>query len=418
MSERHDDFMKTKTGGALRPLQLYLHIPFCVRKCLYCDFLSGPSDEAARERYLHALEREIRKRGTEYGDYFVTSVFVGGGTPTVLSGEQLERIFQLLRKNFYIEPDAEITVEVNPGTVTEAALRCLRRQGVNRLSIGLQSASDEELKRLGRIHTWEQFVTTWQQARNVGFDNLNVDIMSNLPGQTPESYRETLEKVLSMPLPPEHISAYSLIVEEGTPFYEMQEAGRLPIPDEETDRLLYHETKRILAEHGYERYEISNYAKSGYACKHNCGYWRRREYLGLGLGAASLIGNERFQNSSDMEQYLAAPIDCVEESHVLSIEEQMEEFMFLGLRMTEGVSGERFEQCFGRTLSEVYGEVIRKNRKDGLLHVIPSCFPVSEEAESDSQGLQPGQAETQGKVLLSERGLDVSNYVMAQFLLS
>jgi len=383
---------------------------------LYCDFLSGPSDEAERERYLRALEQEIRKRGAEYGDCSVTSVFVGGGTPTVLSGAQLERIFLLLRESFHIEPDAEITVEMNPGTVTEEVLRCLRRQGVNRLSIGLQSASDEELKGLGRIHTWEQFLVTWQQARKAGFTNLNVDIMSNLPGQTLESYRETLEKVLSLPEPPEHISAYSLIVEEGTPFYEMQEAGKLPIPDEDTDRLLYHETKRILAELGYERYEISNYAKRGYACRHNCGYWRRREYLGLGLGAASLIGNKRFQNCSEMEKYLASPTDCVEGSHILSIEEQMEEFMFLGLRMTEGVSGESFKRCFGKTLSDVYGEVIRKNAQDGLLRVIPACVPASEEAEA--QGLQPGQTEIQGKVFLTEKGLDVSNYVMAQFLLS
>ncbi len=387
----------TSRAGGRRPLELYLHIPFCVRKCLYCDFLSAPSDEAARKAYLEALTAEIKGRAREYDAYDVTSVFVGGGTPSVLEGEQMEQLLCAVRENYHVEADAEITVEVNPGTVDAEKLFCFRRAGINRLSIGLQSADDEELRTIGRIHTWEQFVHTWKLAEEAGFINRNVDIMSALPGQTIESYRDTLRKVLALEPSPEHISAYSLIVEEGTPFFEMQERGVLELPDEETDRELYHETRRILAEHGYERYEISNYAREGFACRHNCGYWRRADYIGFGLGAASLTDNTRFKNGADMREYLKNPLGCRREIQVLSREEQMEEFLFLGLRMTEGIYAEEFRNCFDVTLESVYGSVIEKNIKDGLL---------------------TWESTDKRRLFLTEKGLDLSNYVMAQFLLT
>lgn len=388
--------MKESKGGALRPLELYLHIPFCVRKCFYCDFLSAPSDAGTREAYLQALLAELEGRSAEYAGCVVTSVFVGGGTPTVMEGEQLSRLFHIVRAFYHVALDAEVTVEVNPGTADAEKLARLREAGVNRLSIGLQSADNGELAAIGRIHTWEQFAETWRLAREAGFDNLNVDLMSALPGQSLESYRATLQKVLRLAPPPEHVSAYSLIVEEGTPFYERYEKGLLALPDEDTDRQMYHETKRILREAGYERYEISNYARPGFACRHNCGYWRRADYAGFGLGAASLVENVRFRNGRSLSDYIENPRGCRGEFQRLSRAEQMEEFMFLGLRLTAGIEADAFRSAFGETVQEAYGGVIKKNSEDGLL-----AWDGPEER----------------RLFLTERGLDVSNYVMAQFLL-
>ena len=420
-----------------RELELYFHIPFCVRKCLYCDFLSAPADGRTKARYMEALIRETEERAGDYRDYRVVSVFVGGGTPSIVSPEQLCRLLETARSGFELAEDAEITVEVNPGTVDEKMLRCYRRAGVNRLSIGLQSADNRELAALGRIHTYGQFLGTYHTARKCGFSNINVDLMSALPGQTLSDYLATLEKVLA--LAPEHISAYSLIVEEGTPFYEMEQKGSLALPDEECDRLMYEKTGELLEKAGYHRYEISNYARPGHECHHNCGYWRRRDYLGLGTGAASLIGNRRFRNGDSLEAYLADPLRVREEVQELSLEEQMEEFMFLGLRMTEGVSVLEFETAFGKRMEEVYGTVIEKNIRDGLLEYrdrVPSEEPAGEGAEVCGQGGRHGDPEADGKtemygqaafhaaegtggrcLVLTRRGLDVSNMVMAQFLL-
>lgn len=352
---------------------------------------------------MEALIRETVERAEVCREYLVTSVFLGGGTPSVVEIGQMEALFQVLRERWHLASDAELTMEVNPGTVDRETLFRLRRLGVNRLSIGLQSADDGELRILGRIHTWQQFLEAYQWAREAGFDNINVDVMSALPGQSLESYLDTLGKVLSLKPVPEHISAYSLILEEGTPFFQMAEAGRLALPDEDTDRAMYHETKRILSQAGYMRYEISNYAREGYACRHNCGYWRRRDYLGFGLGAASLMNNTRFRNSCDMQRYLEAPGDCREDVQRLSREEQMEEFMFLGLRLTEGVDPSEFLHCFGHGLDEIYGDVIERNIRDGLLYRYLRQEQGGEEEE---------------RLALTELGLDVSNYVMHQFLLS
>lgn len=379
--------MKTK-----EKLELYFHIPFCVRKCLYCDFLSAPADGGTKSRYMESLIRETVERAGDYSDYATVSVFIGGGTPSTVSVEQIARLLDTARAGFKLEENAEITIEVNPGAVDERALRGYLRAGVNRLSIGLQSADDRELAALGRLHTFGQFLGTYHAARECGFANINVDLMSALPGQSAERWRSTLGKVLTLDPQPEHISAYSLILEEGTPLSDRYQRGLIQIPDEDTDRQMYQDTKRILKEAGYERYEISNYAKEGFCCRHNCGYWLRRDYLGLGLGAASLVDNVRFRNGESLEEYCAHPMDCRREIQRLTLEEQMEETMFLGLRLTEGVDGAGFQEAFGRSLEEVYGDVIEKNRRDGLL-------------------------EYQGSFLaLTERGLDLANYVMAQFL--
>ena len=381
-----------------RELELYFHIPFCVRKCLYCDFLSAPADEETKEKYMEALIRETSERAGDYRDYRVVSVFVGGGTPSVVDAKLLAKLMKGLSESFDVAENAELTIEVNPGTVDADKLYAYRKAGINRLSIGLQSADDGELALIGRIHTYDHFLETYHTARACGFMNVNVDLMSALPGQTLSDYLRTLEAVLALDPPPEHISAYSLILEEGTPLYEMERRGIFELPDEECDRLMYEKTAELLGKAGYQRYEISNYAKEGFRCCHNCGYWRRREYLGLGIGAASLIGNRRFRNGDLLEAYLSDPLGQRVEMQELTAVEQMEEFMFLGLRMTEGVSLCEFRDAFDKEIEDIYKTVIDKNIELGLLEY--------------RQGKKKEK-----RLALTGRGLDVSNTVMAQFLL-
>jgi len=347
---------------------------------------------------MEALLTETVGSASWYVDYRVVTVFIGGGTPSVVSADWIERLLATVRKHYFLAPEAEVTIELNPGTVSWEKLNCYYRAGINRLSIGLQSAHDQELAMLGRIHTWKQFVDTYVMARRAGFGNINVDLMSALPGQTPSGYRETLEKVMTLVPPPEHISVYSLMMEEGTPFYERWKQGLLVLPEEETEVLIDQEGRAFLEEKGYHRYEISNYAREGFECRHNCGYWRRRNYVGFGLGAASLVNNSRFRNGQDLGRYLENPLECREETQSLSRKEQMEEFMFLGLRMTAGVSSAAFERLFGCSIEVVYGDVLRKSAREGLL-----C--------TDRTG-------NEERIFLTEMGLDVSNYVMAQFLLT
>ena len=375
-----------------KKLELYIHIPFCVRKCNYCDFLSAPSDERTRADYTDALVKELEGRRSEGEGYEVVSVFIGGGTPSILETSCLEQLMATVGECYFLSPDAEITIEVNPGTVDSSKLARYHRMGINRLSIGLQSALDEELRIIGRIHSYRQFEQTYYSARSAGFHNINVDVMSALPGQTTRDYERTLNSILGLQPPPEHISAYSLIVEEGTVFWELNREGKLELPDEDSERKMYELTREVLARKGYHRYEISNYARAGYECRHNCGYWMRTDYLGFGIGAASLVENRRFSNGRELLLYLEDPLGVREEIQKLTAEEQMEEFMFLGLRLTKGVSKNGFILEFGRSMDEVYGEIIDKNVKDGLLQ------------------------EEDGYVCLTDRGLDVSNYVMAQFL--
>ena len=394
-------FMKQMASLTERELGLYVHIPFCVRKCDYCDFLSMPVEEALYRRYVNQLKQEIKKKAERCGGYQVPTVFFGRGTPSVLPGGQIEEIMDSLQQNFDIRQDAEITVECNPGTLTQIKLASYKRAGVNRLSLGLQSAKNEELKRLGRIHCFEEFLASLDLARKAGFDNVNVDLMSALPGQTLQDWRYTLKKVLAVK--PEHISAYSLIIEEGTPFYDKyredelrRQKGETPqyLPDEETERQMYAMTTELLAEKGYYRYEISNYALPGKACRHNMGYWRLTPYLGLGLGSSSLLESARFCNASNLEQYLwGDPCSLKESPELLQKSRQMEEFMFLGLRMTEGISRNRFQELFGIELECIYKDALDKLRRQGLLQ------------------------QREGRVFLTEEGISVSNYALSEFLL-
>lgn len=381
-----------------RPLSIYIHIPFCVQKCLYCDFLSAPAPEEVKQRYVKSLVREIKRKSPEFARYEVITVFIGGGTPSILQEEWMRILLEAVYESYRVRKDAEITIEVNPGTVTPKKLRAYHDMGINRLSIGLQSAINEELKLLGRIHTAEDFFTTYDYAVKTGFNNINVDLMFSIPSQNVESCVKTLDRVLALEPKPAHISSYSLIIEEGTPFYEDTPA----LPDEEEDRALYKITGDILKKNGYHRYEISNYAMEGCECRHNKVYWKRGEYIGFGIGAASLIDNSRFNNIRDINDYIRRieeGKEVRENVETLSVEEQMEEFMFLGLRLTEGVSYSEFEAYFGKTVDEVYPGVAEKLEKQKLL--ICSC-----------------DKEKRKKIRLSELGLDVSNVAMAEFLLT
>lgn len=391
----------------MRSIGLYIHIPFCVQKCVYCDFLSGPATRQRQQEYVAALSREIVWESAQYTDAVVKTIFFGGGTPSILQAEEIVEILDCLRKQYHIDADAEITLEMNPGTADQDKLLKLKRAGINRLSIGLQSADNAELKMLGRIHTYEDFLRTYHQAREAGFSNINVDLMSALPGQHMENWVRTLEKVTA--LQPEHISAYSLIIEEGTPLYQNLDAWA-PVPEEDEDRQMYQETKRLLTQQGYHRYEISNYAKPGYECRHNSIYWQRgvwhmADFVGFGLGASSTVGDRRWENTKSMKRYLSvfqeqnrkrydsSVGERVKESAVkLSDMEQMEEFMFLGLRMMEGVSKREFADSFRQEMDEIYGEALQKWIQMGMM------------------------AKNGDAVMLTDAGIDVSNTILTDFV--
>lgn len=379
-----------------RELELYIHIPFCVKKCAYCDFLSGPASDSKVEEYVRALVTEIGYYQEFSKKYEVSTVFFGGGTPSLLTGEQMQRIMDALRQSFSFRETVEITMEANPGTVTVEKLRAYQKAGINRLSFGLQSVNNEELKLLGRIHTYEEFLESYEAARNAGFQNINVDLISAIPKQTIRSWEQTLQTIIR--LQPEHISAYSLIVEEGTPFAKLYGEGcemEHLLPTEEEERRMYERTEELLWEAGYHRYEISNYAKVGYECEHNLGYWERKEYLGLGLGASSLIEETRFSNTEVMEEYLQNvknPQLLRKGQEGLDRQEQMEEFVFLGLRKMKGIREERFADLFGEDIWNCYGDNLKRMIQKGLLE------------------------KEEGALRLTRKGIDISNYVFAEIL--
>ena len=426
MADRYTvDHLYSKTP---RDLGLYVHIPFCVRKCNYCDFLSAPAAGEVQRQYTEAVITDIESYRGKAECYRVPSIFFGGGTPSCIDAEYIKRIMEALFSVFYIDGDRlEATIEVNPGTVTEDKLLTYRAAGFNRLSFGLQSADNHELKLLGRIHTYEEFEDNYKAAREAGFNNINIDLMSALPRQTLQSWEYTLNKVLD--LEPEHISAYSLIIEEGTDFYECYREGaerHHELPDEETDRKMYQHTKEILRSRGYRQYEISNYARNGYQCAHNCNYWNGTEYLGFGIGAASLLNGARFSKLQNIAHYIqkcalmkynalsdddtakkeagCADIDIKSEASgtdrsiidnydTLSVAQRMEEFMFLGLRRCEGISKSAFLRRFGIAAETVYQSVLKDLTGKKLM-----------EDKGD-------------RLRLTDYGMDISNTVLCEFLM-
>ncbi|MBQ7173979.1 MAG: oxygen-independent coproporphyrinogen III oxidase [Lachnospiraceae bacterium] len=379
-------------------LELYIHIPFCVRKCNYCDFLSFPQPTDVHGRYVTQLLREIRAAAPDCREMIVRSVFIGGGTPSLIGESLIEELMATVRSCYRMAEDAEVTIECNPGSTLRHKFAAYRRAGINRLSIGLQSADNAELKMLGRVHSFEEFLKSYQNARMEGFKNINVDLINCIPMQSLKTWKKTLRTVLM--LKPEHVSVYNLIIEEGTPFYQMQEEGLLMMPSEEEQAEIDTFTKEYLARQGYHRYEISNWAREGLECRHNSGYWTGVPYLGFGLGAASYFDRKRWNNTSDLSEYM--DFDFVgdrsgtvrKDVRELSREEQIEEFMFLGLRMTKGISSSSFLARFGQHLDSVYGKILDKDIISGL---IESC---------------------DGRYRLTERGMDVSNVVLSGFLLS
>ena len=366
--------------------EIYVHIPFCARKCDYCDFVSFAGCKDKFDAYFAALKDQIEKTYETVGKLPIVSCFFGGGTPSVPDASYITEILALLKDKFEFLPGAEISIEVNPNSADFSKLSEYKKAGFNRLSIGLQSANNNELKALSRLHTFEEFLLTFNNAKKAGFENINIDLMSAIPMQTIDSYKETLNKVLL--LKPTHISSYSLIIEEGTPFYEKYKDT--PPVNEDIDREMYYLTKEMLKNAGYNRYEISNYAKEGYECKHNLGYWRRIPYLGFGIAAASLYKNTRFQMHSDLDRFINK--DYSSDTIILTKKDSMEEFMFLGLRCTDGVSKKEFFQEFNEDLNEYYKDEISKLKKQELL-----------KEEGD-------------RLFLTDKGLDVANYCMSEFI--
>lgn len=382
---------------------LYIHIPFCVKKCLYCDFASYACGDDIKSKYIDVLCKEITAAASK-NKYLADTLYIGGGTPSILDIRYLDCIMNSVYTNFAFDKNPEITIEMNPGTANYEKIKEWNRLGINRISIGLQSADDEELHNLGRIYRYNEFVNAYKHVRKAGFENVNIDVMSAIPGQTIQSYEDSLYKVIR--LEPEHISSYSLIIEEGTPYYEMFSTNksnknvfekygltRYTLPDEDTERKMYEMTGDILYEYGYERYEISNYARKGFESRHNSGYWTGKEYIGVGVSASSYINNERFTNTCLVDEYINNYPDIVKERETVSRQNRIEEFMFLGLRLTKGVSKRKFFQLFGNNMDDVYDSVLSKHIKEGLI-------------ESDND-----------IVRLTKKGIDVSNYVLSDFIL-
>lgn len=403
---------KGRSGMAGEPFMIYVHVPFCPRKCGYCDFYSGPADESAVRKYFEDLREEIRENpfarpvSTVDGarKLRVSSVFFGGGTPSYVPAEEIASVLELLRDRFEILQDAEITMEANPGSLTAEKCRIYREAGVNRLSLGLQSADDRILQKIGRIHDYQGFLESWQLAKDTGFSKLNVDLISGLPGDTLENFEKGLLKLLK--LDPGHISVYSLIIAENTPFYTLYGPSgprKGELPDEESERAMYERTGEILSRAGYHRYEISNYAKPGHECRHNIGYWTHVPYLGFGAAAASFVPEGtgrtmlRYKNVSALD-YLSR---AYEEQEKLTEEDLMREYMILRLRMTEGVLDAEFREHFGLSLREAFPKEIQKNISAGLLEE----FRNASWEESGSPGIR-----------LTKTGLDLANLVFEDFI--
>lgn len=369
---------------------LYIHIPFCVKKCLYCDFPSYSGKESIMHPYVEALCKEI----SELKNLKIATIYVGGGTPTYLSFDEWESIGSAIQK-LDLSENVEFTVEGNPGTFTREKLELLRRIGVNRLSIGLQAWQNQLLESLGRIHKLDDFLKAFNMAREAGFDNINIDLMFGIPGQTIEMWRETLKNAVE--LNPEHLSCYGLIVEEGTPFYKQYENGELILPNEDTERDMYTECVSFLKKSGYKQYEISNFSKPGKECRHNCVYWNMKPYIGCGSGAHSYFEGSRYYNISSVEEYIKkikTNGDATVERHINTLEDEIEEFIFMGLRMNKGISITEFQDRFHKNIFDIYGKQIDKFAHTNLMIL------------NDSS------------IFLSERGMEVSNSIMCEFILT
>lgn len=374
----------------MKEVSLYIHIPFCKQRCFYCDFPTFAGKERFREEYVEALIKEIEDKCS---NYLIKTIFIGGGTPSYLEEKELEKLLIAVSK-LNLSDKLEYSMECNPGTVNEEKLKIMKKYGINRISFGLQSCNDQLLKKIGRIHTFKEFLENYNLARKVGFNNINIDLMYGLPNLTIQDWKNTLEKICE--LKPEHISAYSLIIEEGTAFYKLYEKDKLELPSEDDERVMDKLTKDILKSNGYHQYEISNFALSGKECEHNKVYWSLEEYIGVGSASSSYIDGYRLVNISNINDYIEKinnNISVVIDKYENSIEDEMEEFVFMALRMVSGIDLLKFKKKFGVDINSIYKEVIEKNIKDGLLVV---------------EG---------NKMFLTAKGMELSNSVMSDFIL-
>lgn len=374
----------------MKEISLYIHIPFCKQRCLYCDFPTFAGKEKLRGDYVDALIKEIKDKCSSY---IIKTIFIGGGTPSYLEEKELEKLLKTIEKlNF--SQNIEYSIECNPGTVNEEKLQIMKRYGVNRISFGLQSCDDNLLKTIGRIHTFEEFLENYNLARKVGFNNINIDLMYGLPNLTIGKWRESLEEICK--LKPEHISAYSLIIEEGTAFHSLYEKDKLELPSEDAERVMDKMTKEILKENGYHQYEISNFALKGKECEHNKVYWSLDEYIGVGSASSSYIDGYRLVNTTNINDYINkinSNETVIIEKYKNSIKDEMEEFVFMGLRMLSGISLSKFKRKFGVDIKSIYGAIIEKNIKNDLLKI-----------EDDF-------------MYLTYKGIELSNVVMSDFIL-
>ncbi|MGN1326766.1 MAG: radical SAM family heme chaperone HemW [Clostridia bacterium] len=365
----------------VKEIGLYVHIPFCKQKCYYCDFISYANKEQMVEKYINCLKKEIIQYATENKimaahklepEYIIKTIYIGGGTPSFIDEAYILSIVKTIKENFKLKENAEITIEVNPGTANKDKLEAFKSCGINRLSIGLQAIQDEILKKIGRIHTYQDFLNTYEYARQAGFDNINVDLMIGLPDQTLENVKENIKAILS--LKPDHISVYSLILEEGTKLNELIKTRQLELISDELEREMYWYVKETLEKHKYNQYEISNFAKSGFESKHNLDCWNQNEYLGVGAAASSFIEDKRYSNTSELEQYIAniennTPNMNLQLEETLTNESKMEEYMMLGLRKIEGVNIAEFERKFNKNPIVKYSTILEKLNHEGLIEV-------------------------------------------------
>ena len=353
-----------------KKIGLYIHIPFCKSKCHYCDFNSQAGKEALIEAYFHTLQQEIRNSSEHMRDCVISSIFIGGGTPSLPDAKYTYQLMNACKQYFKIDSKAEITIESNPGTLTYEKLLSYRIIGINRLSMGLQACQDVHLKKLGRIHSAEDFMANYEAAVKAGFKNINADLIFGIPGQTVNDWRETVDRVIRLGL--QHISCYSLKIEEETPFYDMLRAGSLQPVDDELDRRMYWYAVDELKKRGYIHYEISNFSLPGYECRHNLVYWEAEEYLGIGAGAHSYLGGKRYNNIYDIEDYINITVNNgnpAENVQLIDRTESMAEYMILGLRLVEGVSTKQFELRYGEDVFGIFGKQIDKLLKKQLLEL-------------------------------------------------
>lgn len=402
-------------------LGIYIHIPFCIKKCDYCDFISYPNCYQMQDKYIESLLEEIEENKELLQKNFVSTIYIGGGTPSSIKPELikkiLDKIYNIIGYKVNMNSSIEITMEVNPGTTTKNNLQLYKNYGINRLSIGLQSTNDRILKEIGRIHNYSQFVDTYKWAVEAGFENINVDLMLGLPNQSIEDLKDSLEKITNLDPTPKHISVYSLIVEEGTKIEQNINSGKLKLPDDEEERMQYHYTKNYLELNGYKHYEISNFAKTGFESKHNVNCWEQKQYVGFGVAAHSYVDGVRYSNTNDLHEYLKiTEMKNKNDKEIKNLEnkdnnmikqpfkskqiieevqdktEMEKEFMMLGFRMLDGVKISKFKEKFGENPLYLFRNEIKKLVEEELIEV-----------DLDN-------------IKLTSKGLDLANLVFEEFI--